>query len=147
MNSDATSPAWDQIAEKLIRAIDIARKAYEKTRRRRPKLADSEIEHIRMSEMEISRYLRRAREAIANSTSQNEADAEWRQIVLNLFRAHSLTWEVLWALYEGMPQKVNGSDIEDGEELTQHVIDAVCALSAGEGDLLCVDWNGRAVYR
>ena len=123
--STADTPSWGQIAENLTRAIGIAREAYKDTRRRRPRLSDSEIERIRMCELEIARYLRHAREAIGQSSSDlaAEEEASWRRIVLALFRAHSLVWEVLWYTYEDIPAMEDGSaDMGRAQRATHRIL-------------------------
>lgn len=141
------SPDWARVACNLLRAIDLARHAYKDSRRPRPSV---DVDQVRRCALEISRFVRQAKEYVpADDHPPRECtDEQWRSIVLNLLRAHSLVWETLWLQYDGLPKREDGSGMgEPGAEITRCVLAAVAALSATNPDFDSVDWNGREMLR
>lgn len=145
-----TTLDWIDVVHQLIRAIGLARDAYAKTRRPRDRLSDQETDRLRNCELEIAKYIRSAQHCVdrERQSSASITDVDWRRVVLDLFRAHSLVWETLWIKYHGIPKVERGRGLgEAGEEITRSVITAVEALAATNPDFCEVDWNGREILR
>lgn len=145
---DASLPnAWKAAADNLMGAVSLARDAYRDTRRPRAKLSDSEIDRVRACELEIGKYLRDAHTHFDGREFSGDGSIE-RRIVLDLLRAHSLVWEGLAIQYEGIPTVVTGEMIgQSGEQITQHVIEAIRLLKATNPAFDGVSWNGVELHR
>ena len=145
---DASLPnPWKAAAENLICAVGLARNAYRDTRRPRAKLSDAEIDRILACELEIGKYLREARRHFDRSERSGDGATE-RRIVLDLLRAHSLVWEGLAIQYDGIPNVVTGEMLgQSGEQITQHVIEAIRLLKATNPAFEGVSWNGVELHR
>lgn len=139
------APDWREVARGLLCAISIARDA-SKRWRAREKLPGDGVERLRLCELEIGLYRRKAQQFIDRADEIDQA--EWRQVILDLFRAHSLVWETHWVRYEGLPNVETGSGLgEAGAEITRYVLAAVEALAATNPAFGHVDWNGREMTR
>jgi hypothetical protein len=145
-----TTLEWTEAVRRLIRAIAIARDAYSHTRRLQEKLSDQDVDRLRCCELEIAKYLREAQKCVdrARSSAVLVPESDWRRVVLDLLRGHSLVWETLWIKYHGIPKVERGSGLgEPGDEITRSVVAAIEVLTATTPDLVEVDWNGREILR
>lgn len=140
-------PDWAQLAKQLIVAVQSTEHAYKKTRIARH-LTGEQQRHVLALSAEKDRYILAARRVTESPASPSAID--WRFITLNLLRAHSITWELLWLQYEsGVPLAIeSGLNIEGRHsDADRYIDDAVRALAATEPQFNGVDWDGREILR
>lgn len=143
------TPDWSQVIADLMIAVDSSRHAYARTRRRKAKLSADESRRVLAFNREIEKYMRDGRSAIASATAEG-THVEWRPVVLNLLRAHSMVWERLRIEHDqGIPDHVETGQAIDGRDprADSFIAQAFEALAATEPRLEYVTWDGREVLK
>jgi len=142
---------WPQLVEQLIVAIQSTEHAFEKSRLRRRVSSGEEQRHVAALRSERDRYILTARRAIERSTGLSASEAiDWRNITLDLLRAHSIAWEILWLEHEiGVPLAIESGQIMEGRhrDADRYIDEAVQALAASEPNFNGVNWDGREILR
>ena len=138
---------WPLLAQQLIVAIQTTEHAFGKSRQRRSTIPAEELRHIAALRAERDRYIVAARRAINQPAA---AEIDWRMLTLNLLRAHSIAWEILWLEYEsGVPLAIESGQNVEGRhgDADRYIDDAVQALAATEPQFSGVEWDGREILR
>jgi hypothetical protein len=135
----------------MIVAIQSTEHAFEKSRIRRRNTSGEEQRHVAALRTERERYILAGRRAIERSKSPTPAeDIDWRNITLDLLRAHSIAWEILWLEHEtGVPFAIESGQIMEGRhrDADRYIDEAVQALAASEPHFNGVNWDGREILR
>lgn len=145
---DIGPPDWPPIVSNLILAVRAARGACKSTRSPKKVVKHDDSLSAFAFRQEIEKYIGDARRAV-DPSRRDEATVEWRAIVLNLLRAHSLEWEIIWAENDGIQLDIaSGSSIPDRDPVAdEYILDAVRALAATNPNFDHVEWRGREVLK
>jgi hypothetical protein len=138
---------WPRLVTQLIVAVQSTEHAFEKTRLARH-LSGEEQRHRAALRAERDKYILAARRA--TESLESSAEADWRTITLNLLRAHSIAWEILWLEHEsGVPHAIESGQSMQGRhgDADRYIDEAVRALAATEPQFNGVDWDGRELLR
>lgn len=144
-----SAPNWSQVVADLMVAVESTQHAYKSTRVLKRKLSTDESRRVMAFHQEIDKYLRDGRRAVAQAATDDNT-LEWRKIVLNLLRAHSLVWERLRIEHDhGIPDRLASGQAIEGRDpqADRFILQAVATLAASDARFDYVTWDGREVLR